>query len=68
MIELKSFVVDSTPKKEELEEAQKIAIEQNCIVELKWFVQYSGWHNRYINKDTDIEKLNEQLRHIIYGL
>ena len=68
MIPIKVFYTESTPTKEELEESLKIAKIDDCVVQLKWFVQYSGWHDRYIHKDTDIEKRNEQLRHIIYGM
>lgn len=68
MTPLKSFVTNATPTWEELQEAKKIAEEEKCVVELKWFVKYNGWFNRYIYEDTDIEKMNEYLRHIIYGM
>lgn len=68
MIPIKNFYCNSTPKEEELKEALQIATDENCVVCLKWFVKYNSWFDRYIHKDTDIEEMNNRLRHIVYGL
>lgn len=68
MIPIKEYYCDNTPSWEEIQEAYNMAVNDNCVVHLNWFVQYNGWNDRYITKDTDIEKLNHNLRHIIYGI
>lgn len=68
MIPIKYFYCDGTPLEEELKEALKLANDENCVVCLKWFVQYNGWLERYIHKDTNIEEMNNRLRHIVYGM
>ena len=68
MIPIKDFYTENTPTYEELKEAKEIAINENCVTHLKWFVKYSGWHDRYIYQNTDIEEVNNYLRHIVYGM
>lgn len=68
MIPIKEYYCDNTPSLEEIQEAYNMAVNDNCVVHLNWFVQYNGWNDRYITKDTDIEKLNHNLRHIVYGI
>ncbi len=68
MIPIKYFYCDGTPTEEELKEAFKLANDENCVVCLKWFVQYNGWFERYVHKDTNIEEMNNRLRHIVYGM
>ena len=40
MIPIKEFYTESTPTYEELKEAKEITVNENCIVHLKWFIQY----------------------------
>jgi hypothetical protein len=68
MIPIKEYYCNNTPSWEEIQEAHNMAVKEDCVVHLNWFVQYNGWNDRYIMKDTDIEKLNNSLRHIIYGI
>ena len=68
MTPIKDYYCESTPTEEELKESLNIAINENCVVHLKWFVRYDGWYDRYIHKNTNIEEMNKQLRHIIYGM
>ena len=68
MIPIKEYYCEDTPTYEELKVAHDICIYEHCIVHLKWFIKYNGWNDRYVHKDTDIEKLNESLKHIIYGI
>lgn len=42
MIQIKDYYCESTPTYDELVQAK------HCIVHLKWFVEYSGWYDRYI--------------------
>jgi len=68
MIPIKEFYTESTPTYEELKSAKELAINENCVVHLNWYVQYNGWNDRYIYQTTDIEEMNNRLRHIIYGM
>ena len=37
-----------TPTDEEIKESLEIVEKEDCIVKLKWFIPYNGWHRRYI--------------------
>jgi hypothetical protein len=41
-----------------------IANENDCIVNLKWYRNYSGWYNVRIEKDMPFEKCMKQIPHI----
>lgn len=68
MIPIKEYYCENTPTLEEIQEARNMAIHEDCLVHLNWFVEYNGWNDRYVRKDTNIEKLNDELRHILYGI
>lgn len=55
MIEIKQYFIDGYPQIEDVEEAFKIVKEQNVIVELKWYVNYSGSYSVNVSSE-DIEK------------
>ena len=69
MIEVKEYYCGtSTPTLEYLKSARHTCIFNDCIVRLTWFIEYNGWNQRYITKDTDVEKLNEELDNIVYPI
>lgn len=55
MTEIKQYWIDGRPQIEDVEEAFKIVKEQNVIVELRWYVKYSGSYSVNISSE-DIEK------------
>ena len=65
---IKEYYCDKTPTHDELLAAHNTCMMDNCIVKLCWYINFHGWEERYIFEDTDIEKLNDSLRHIVYGL
>ena len=64
---IKDFWCEYTPTDEEIKEAIKIASESDCVVILRWFVNYNGYYKRVITKETDFEKLKNGLPKI-YGM
>ena len=54
---IQDFWCDYTPTDEELKDAIRIASENDCVVILRWFVEYNGDYRRVITKDSDFEKL-----------
>ena len=71
IVEVKTVYVTpvgtATPSLEDIKEAQRIAAEENCLVELKWHVNYNGDHRRLIAKDSDPEYVYARLPKI-YGM
>ena len=64
---IKDFWCDHTPTEDEVKEAIRIASESDCVVVLRWFVNYNGHYKRVITKDTNFEKLMNGLPRI-YGM
>lgn len=58
---------DRTPTDNEIMESIKIANEEECIVKLKWFYPYNGWHRLYIKKDMTFEECKAKLPKV-YGV
>ena len=49
---VKEYLCDKrTPSDEEIKEAIEVANNDNCIVKLRWFFPYNGWHELYVEKD-----------------
>ena len=68
MIPVKEFWTNGTPNHEELVAASEMAMKEDCVVRLKWFVQYDGWYERYVFWNTNIEEMENDLKNIVYGL
>ena len=50
------------PSDEEIKECISIVEnEENCIVELKWFFPYNGWHKLYVEKGMTFEQCKAKL-------
>lgn len=58
---------NSTPSDEEVKDCIRIAKEEDCVVKMKWYFPYNGWHERYIKKDMTFEEVNDSLP-TIYGV
>lgn len=65
---VKEYLCDnSTPSDEEVKDCIRIAKEEDCVVKMKWYFPYNGWHERYIKKDMTFEEVNDSLP-TIYGV
>ena len=55
MKEIKYYIADKrTPSNEELEECLKLKKQNpNCLICLKWFFPYNGWHQLYFDEDIN---------------
>ena len=58
---IKNYECKFEPTKEEISMGKKIADKEDCIVNLKWFVGYSGWYNIRIEKGTTFDECMEQI-------
>lgn len=59
---VKEYLCDNrTPSDEEIKECLEISNKENCIIKLKWFFPYNGWHERYIEKDMTFEEIKDNL-------
>lgn len=56
-----------TPTDEEIKESLKIVEKEGCVVKLKWFIQYNGWHRRYIEKGMTFDECKNSLPKV-YGV
>lgn len=65
---VKEYLCDNTtPSDEEIKDCIRIAKEEDCVVKMKWFFPYNGWHERYIKKDMTFEEVNNGLP-TVYGI
>ena len=65
---VKEYLCDNrTPSNEEVKDCIKIANEEDCVVKMKWFFLYNGWHERYIKKDMTCEEVKDSLP-TVYGV
>jgi hypothetical protein len=58
---IKNYECEREPTKEEISLGKRIADKEDCIVNLKWFVRYSGWYNIRIEKGTTFDECMEQV-------
>ena len=59
---VKEYLCDKrTPSDEEIREAIEVANNDNCIVKLRWFFPYNGWHELYVEKNMTFEQCKEKL-------
>lgn len=61
MKEVKLFKCEKTPTDDEITESIKLATEQNIVVRLEWFVQYSGTYRTDIDSDSTIETVRNSM-------
>ena len=59
---VKEYLCDgSTPTDDEIWEVLQIANKEDCLVKLRWFFPYNGWHKLYISKDMTFEECKDAL-------
>ena len=58
---IKNYECDKEPTNEEIRTGMNIANEEDCIVNLNWFFEYSGWYKIRIEKDTTFEECKKQI-------
>lgn len=54
------------PTREEIEQAWVYAVENEVIVQLAWYLEYSGWHHCLVTSQTDVSALYEAIKNQIY--
>ena len=65
---IKEYLCDSTtPSDEEIMECLYIVNREDCIVKLKWFFPYNGWHWLYIKNGMTFEDCKGKLPKV-YGI
>ena len=65
---IKTFYSEINPTYSVFKEAKQIAIDEDCVVELRWLPHImTGWYHEYVFKDSDIVKLAAQVP-TVYGL
>ena len=64
---IKEFWCNGHPSKDDLQECIEIANKEDCIIHLKWFIQYNGWNDRYIHPNSNLEEILDKLPKI-YGV
>lgn len=53
---VKEYICDNRiPTDDEIIECIDIANKENCIVKLKWFFPYNGWHKLHINENMSFD-------------
>lgn len=70
LIPIKVFTVDTRiPAIQDLEDAQKICITKDCMVELRWMPStFTGWYHLIIKKDSDLTYMYEHQVPKTYGV
>lgn len=69
--EVKTYLIDelnATPTFEDVKACVKIAKENNCIVELKWTMKWSGHYSRYIRATDDPQEFYDTKLPKVYGM
>ena len=64
---VKEYISNGHPSDEDIQQCIDIANSQNCIIHLKWFIQYNGWNDRYIYPGSNLEETLDRLPKI-YGI
>ena len=66
-IEFETEKVGAEPTDKELEEAIKIASEENVIVIIHWYMKWSGWYKVRVKGTDTVESCRERMPKV-YGL
>lgn len=64
---IKDYWCDNTPTDDEIKAAINIASKDDCVVILRWFVEYNGDYRRVITKDNTFEEVKASLPRV-YGM
>lgn len=65
---VKEYICDNdTPEDKEIIECINIVNKEQCIVKLKWFFPYNGWHRMYIKQDMSFNDCKSKLPKV-YGV
>ena len=68
MTRIEEYLCDGrTPTDDEIRECLQIALWNDCIVKLRWFFPYNGWHEMHINKTMTFKECKEKLPKV-YGV
>ncbi len=64
---IKTFYSEINPTYSVFEEAKQIAIEEDCVVEVRWYPScYAGWYHEYVFADSDAVALADKVPKV-YG-
>ena len=64
---IKIFYSSVNPTYAVFEEAKQIAINEDCVVELRWYPNcYAGWYHEYVFDNSDISVLADKVPQV-YG-
>ena len=63
-----AFPLGQSPSNEDILSALMFATENDVVVNLKWFIKYSGWKYKYIFKGDSIKELTDEIRNRVYGV
>ena len=60
---VKEYISDDTlfPSDDEIKECVKIANDEDCIVRLKWYVEYSGWYTLTVTKGMTFDECRARI-------
>lgn len=59
---VKEYLCDNrTPSDEEIKECLEIVNKENCVVKLKWYFPFNGWHERIIQSDMSFAEIKDSL-------
>jgi hypothetical protein len=64
---IKTFYSEINPTYSVFEEAKQIAVEEDCVVEVRWYPScYTGWYHEYVFADSDVVELADKVPKV-YG-
>ena len=59
---VKEYLCDKrTPSDEEIQACIRLVKLTDCVIKLKWYFPYNGWHERYIKKGMTFEEIKNSL-------
>ncbi len=65
---IKTFYSEINPTYSVFEEARQIAIDEDCVVEVRWLPHImTGWYHEYVSAESDITVLANKVPQV-YGL
>ena len=65
--EVRIYICDNVPSKEDIEEAISIVKREKFIIKLMWNVRYSGTYHAMVAKDSTYESVRAQMPKV-YGV
>jgi len=68
MIPIKEYFCENIPTEKEIKRAYEIANENMCMVNLKWFVSYNGWNERYIHPNSNLDEVMNSIKNTVYAI